>query len=139
MEAPFLVAASERRSVRRYVRLECEVVRERGFRLIGKRTLDLSTTGMRIAAMDDAITGESVILTFRAPDSKEWIDAEGNVARVLHGRRGYDYGPSLGVDFTLTPELRAVLRRELAKYPPATPKRAPRIDWAASVARIGGR
>lgn len=139
MEVPFLVAASQRRSVRRYVRLECEVVRERGFKLLGRRTLDLSTTGLRIAAMDDALTGEPVIFSFRAPGSETWIDAEGTVARVLHGRRDYDFGPSVGIDFSLSDEQRAVLRKQLSKYPPAAPKRAPRIDWAASVRKIGGR
>ena len=84
MEANFLVAATERRSARRFVRLECEVVRERGFRLLGRHAVDLSTTGMRIAAMDHALTGDPVVLTFRAPGSDTWIDAEGQVTLVGH-------------------------------------------------------
>jgi hypothetical protein len=138
MEASFLVAASQRRSVRRYVRLECEVVRERGFKLLGRRALDVSTTGLRVAAMDHALTGEPVVLAFRAPGTDSWIDAEGTVARVVHGRRGYDFGPSIAVDFAGLPEeLRALLRRQLSKFPPAAAKRGPRIDFAASVRRIG--
>lgn len=132
----FFVAATERRSVRRFVRLDCEVVRERGFRLLGKTALDMSTTGMRIAALDDALTGEAVILTFRAGD--RWIDAEGVVARVVHGRRTMDFGPSIAVQFAGLSEEISLLRKHLLKCPPATAKRAPRIDYAASVRRIAG-
>jgi hypothetical protein len=132
----FFVAATERRSVRRYVRLECEVVRERDFRLLGKAALDLSTTGMRVAALDHCLTGEPVVLTFRAAD--RWIDAEGVVARVVHGRRTMDCGPSIAVHFSALSEELTVLRKHLLKCPPAVGKRAPRIDYAASVRRIAG-
>ncbi len=141
MEVPFLVAAAERRSVRRYVRLECEVVRERGFRLLGRRALDLSATGVRVVALDEAERGESVILTFRAPGTEAWIDAEGTVARVVRGRRASDHGPSLAIELG-TPDaphdatLRSVLVRALPKLPPALPRRSPRIDWASTVRRI---
>lgn len=139
MEVPFLVAAAERRSVRRFVRLECEVVRERGFRLLGKHAVDMSTSGMRIAAMDHALTGEPVVLTFRAPDSDTWIDAEGHVARVVHGRRNFDFGPSIAIEFRgLSEQLRGVLRKQLLKCPPTMPKRDLRVDYAASVRRIAG-
>lgn len=137
MEVPFLVAATERRSVRRYVRLECEVVRERGFRLLGKHAVDMSTSGMRIAALDQALTGEPVILSFRAPDSDTWIDAEGVVARVVHGRRDFDFGPSIAIQFSEVQEkLRGVLRKQLLRCPPTLPKRSLRVDYAASVRRI---
>jgi hypothetical protein len=138
MEVPFLVAATERRSVRRHVRLECEVVRERGFRLLGRHAVDLSTSGMRIAAMDHALTGEPVVLAFRAPGSETWVDAEGLVARVVHGRRDFDFGPSIAIAFRELPDqLRGILRKQLLKCPPTQPKRALRVDYAASVRRIG--
>lgn len=137
MEVPFLVAAADRRSVRRFVRLECEVVRERGFRRIGRTALDLSTTGMRFAAVDEAFTGDPVVLAFRAPGSKVWIDAEGIVSRVVHGRRSMDFGPSMAVEFSLCDDVRAELRRALLRCPPAVPKRGPRVDYAATVRRIG--
>ncbi|MGZ3424182.1 MAG: PilZ domain-containing protein [Polyangiales bacterium] len=136
MEVPFLVAASDRRSVRRYVRLECEVVRERGFRLIGKRALDMSTTGMRIAAIDDAVPGESVVFAFRAPGSAIWIDGEGTVARVAAGRRREDFGESIGVALEIPTEVRVLLRRHLLRCPPPPPKRGARVDYAATVRRI---
>lgn len=137
MEVPFLVAASERRSVRRHVRLECEVVRERGFKLLGRRMLDLSSTGLRVAALERVLTGEKVVLAFRAPGGGGWIDAEGTVTRMVHGRRAQDFGPSIGVEFgELSDESRSLLRRQLAKCPPILGRRAPRIDYAASVQAI---
>jgi len=137
MEVPFLVAATERRSVRRHVRLECEVVRERGFRLLGRHAVDMSTSGMRIAALDHALTGEPVVLSFRAPGGDTWVDAEGLVARVVHGRRDFDYGPSIAIEFRdLAENLRGVLRKHLLKCPPTLPKRSLRVDYAASVRRI---
>ncbi|MBI2389312.1 MAG: PilZ domain-containing protein [Deltaproteobacteria bacterium] len=138
MEVPFLVAAAQRRSVRRYVRMDCQVVRERGFRLIGRHALDLSTTGMRVAALDRALTGDPVILSFRVPGTETWVDAEGTVARVVHGRRSCDRGPSYAIEMHGIPDdLRGVLRRQLLKWAPAIPQRSSRIDWAASVRRIG--
>lgn len=135
----FLVAATERRSVRRFVRLECEVVRERGFKLLGKKALDLSTSGMRFAALDDALSGDPVVLTFRAPGSKIWIDAEGVVSRVAHGRRTMDFGMSMAVQFTTLPDdLKTILRKHLLKCPPTVPKRGSRIDYAASIRKIAG-
>jgi hypothetical protein len=138
MEVPFLVAATDRRSVRRYVRLECEVVRERGFRLLGKRALDMSTTGMRIAAVDDAEPGEPVVFAFRAPGSSLWIDGEGVVARFAAGRRREDFGASIGLSLNMPSEVRASLRRYLLRCPPPPPKRGPRVDYAATIRRIGG-
>ncbi len=139
MDVPFLVAATERRSVRRFVRLECEVVRERGFKLLGRKALDLSTSGIRFAALDHALTGEPVILAFRAPGAKVWIDAEGTVSRVVHGRRTMDFGASMAVHFSSLPdELRTILRKQLLKCPPTVPKRGARVDYAATVRKISG-
>ena len=40
-----------RASFRRYVRIDCQVVREHDFRLIGDLALDLSTKGMLVRAL----------------------------------------------------------------------------------------
>ncbi len=134
----WLEKAADRRSVRKFVRLDCEVVRERDFRRVGTRALDLSTSGLRVVGDASAVlTGEPVILTFRAPGSDTWIDAEGTVARVVHGRRAEDYGPSVGVQFrALDPDLTTLLRKQLLKCPPPMPRRAARVDYAATVRRI---
>jgi hypothetical protein len=88
-----------RTSFRRYVRLDCQVVRESDFRLIGDLALDLSTKGMLVRARERVLTGEEVVVSFKPPRSNEWFDAEATIARVLHGRRPGDYGLSFGIEF----------------------------------------
>jgi len=88
-----------RRAFRRFVRLDCQVVRERDFRLVGDLVLDLSTNGMLVRATSRVLTGEEVIVSFRPPHSNDWFDAEAIVTRVLHGRRPGDVGPSIGLQF----------------------------------------
>ena len=93
-----------RTSFRRYVRIDCQVVREHDFRLIGDLALDLSTKGMLVRAKENGdrrhvLTGEEVIVSFKPPRSNVWFDAQGIVARVLHGRRPGDYGLSFGIEF----------------------------------------
>src|SRR5262249_27486769 len=101
-----------RKAFRRYVRLDCQVVREHDFRLVGDLALDLSTKGMLVWARERVLTGEEVIASFRPPRSNEWFDAQGYVARVLHGRRPGDFGLSFGLEFYgLTTEDEAFLFR----------------------------
>lgn len=89
-----------RRSFRRYVRLDCQVVRERDFRLIGDLALDLSDRGMLVRSKSRILTGEEVIVSFRPPRrNSTWIDAQATVARVLHGRRPTDKGVCFGLEF----------------------------------------
>jgi hypothetical protein len=89
-----------RTSFRRYVRVDCQVVREHDFLLIGDLALDLSTKGMLVRASGPRVlTGEEVIVSFKPPRSNDWFDAQGVVARVLHGRRPGDYGLSFGIEF----------------------------------------
>ena len=88
-----------RASFRRYVRIDCQVVREHDFRLIGDLALDLSTKGMLVRARERVLTGEEIVVTFQLPRSNTWFDAQGVVARVLHGRRPGDYGLSFGIEF----------------------------------------
>lgn len=88
-----------RLSFRRYVRVDCQVVREHDFRLVGNLMLDLSTKGALVRACGRVLTGEELIVSFKPPRSNEWFDAEAVVARVLHGRRPSDYGLSFGIEF----------------------------------------
>lgn len=81
------------------MRVSCQVVREHDFKLVGDLALDLSTTGMRVRTRERILTGDEVIVSFKLPHSQEWFDAEGIVARVLHGRRPGDTGHSFGIDF----------------------------------------
>ena len=88
-----------RTSFRRYVRIDCQVVREHDFRMVGDLALDLSTKGMLVRANERVLTGEEVGGSCKLPRSNEWFDAPGVVARVLHGRRPGDYGLSFGIEF----------------------------------------
>jgi hypothetical protein len=133
-----LVRAQQRRIVRRAVRVECQVVRERDFRLLGSRGVDLSPMGMLVmgggASDAKVLTGEPVVVSFRMPLSAYWFDAEATVARVIHGRRPGDTGRSFGLAFEpLEHDAVAFLRRALRGVPPPLPKRTPRVDYAATV------
>jgi hypothetical protein len=66
------------------------VVRERDFRLLATRTLDLSTDGMLVPTDVPVLTGEDVVVSFRVPNSVAWVDCDAIVARVVHGRRARD-------------------------------------------------
>ncbi len=88
-----------RRAFRRYVRLDCQVVRETDFRPVGELALDLSTDGMLLRTNERILTGEELIIVFRPPSSNRLIDASATVARVLHGRRPGDRGRALGIQF----------------------------------------
>jgi len=91
-----------RRAFRRYVRIDCEVVREHDFRVVGDLALDLSERGMlvRTPREHDArvLTGAEIVVTFRPPLSNRFVDAVGHVARVVHGRRPGDRGRCLGIE-----------------------------------------
>jgi hypothetical protein len=116
-----------RASFRRYVRLDCQVVREHDFRLVGDLALDLSTTGIRVRARQRVLTGEELIISFKPPRSNRWFDAQGTVARVLHGRRPGDWGLSFGVAFhALSRDDEHVLFEHLRGLPAPDALRPPR-------------
>ena len=111
-----------RKSVRRFARARCEVVRERDFKQLGTRAIDLSLDGLFLMTDRNAEWGESVILSFQIPGSEEWFDAEGHVARLVRGRRLGDNAIGLGIAFDhMASEEQAALRRALRKLPPALP------------------
>jgi hypothetical protein len=120
--------------MRRAARVDCQIVRERDFKLIGTRGVDLSPLGMLVMAQERVLTGESVIVTFRLPCSGWWFDAQATVARVVHGRRPGDLGRCFGIAFdSLEDDATSFLRRALIGVPPPLPMREPRVDYAASV------
>jgi hypothetical protein len=108
-----------RRAFRHAVSIPCQVVRARDFRLVADVALDLSTAGMRVPTAQRVLTGEDLLVSFRAPRSGAWIDAGAVVARVVHGRRPGDTGRSLGLVFhDLGPEDRQMLFGALKSLPP---------------------
>ncbi len=113
----FRLGDRPRRPPRRSVHLLCEVVRERDFRRVGRQILDLSEEGLLVATSERVLTGEAMIVTFQAPFSLRWIDAEATVARVVHGRRPADRGRALGLRFdVLAAPARAALVAELGWF-----------------------
>jgi PilZ domain-containing protein len=130
-----LVQADQRRAIRRAIRIECNVVRERDFRFIGRRGVDLSHLGMLVVGDEPALTGEPVIVEFRLHRVGPWFDAQATIARVLHGRRPADWtGRCFGLEFEpLPPNVERYLRGALRRVPPPLPMREPRVDYAATV------
>jgi PilZ domain len=131
------VHAQQRETIRRAVQIPCQVVRERDFKLIGARTVDLSPHGMLVKSEADVLPDERLIVSFRATAFNLWFDTEAVVTRIVSGRRPGDPGRCLGVRFrTLDAVARHILRGSLRKVPPPVPRRERRMDYAATVRRI---
>jgi hypothetical protein len=125
-----------RSSSRHTVKIECQVVRERDFRLLADTMMDLSATGALVGPADPALTGERILLSFRIPRSSSWIDAEATVTRVVHGRRPGEFTRSLALEFDDLEALqRSVLKDALRSVPPAPPKSAPGRRTSQSLVR----
>lgn len=132
-----MLLAFDRRATRRSVLVDCQVVREHGFELLGERAVDLSLHGMLLSSRRSARIGEEVIVTLRVPGTRQWIDTLATVVRVVHGRRAGDRGPAIGLAFDpLAPEDERLLRNSLGVFPPILPARTPRVDYAATAALI---
>ncbi len=102
--------------------MQCQVVRERDFRLVADRIENLSSWGMLVTPSDPVVTGEKVFVSFQIPGTQEWIDASATVTRVIHGRRPNETSRKLGLEFDdLGAYDRFLLRRALAKRPVAPP------------------
>ena len=127
LSSPFAAAprASRRTATRRDVLLPCQAVRERDFKLIADRTLDVSVDGLLLPVEEHILTGETLIVSFAIPGL--WIDAECSVTRVVHGRRPGDDGLlAIGVLFdAISPSARAALAGYLHGKPPPLPRRGP--------------
>lgn len=115
---------SRRVAIRRHAALPCQVVRERDFRLVADRTLDVSTFGMLVPAQREVEIGDALIVSFPIPGM--WIDTDAVVTRVLHGRRPEDEGPAVGIVFEgLGVTARAALAAYLHGRPAPLPRRRP--------------
>ncbi len=121
---PTSLRESRRSASRREVVLPCQAVREHDFKLIADRTIDISVDGLLLPLRTKVLTGETLILSFAIPGM--WIDAEGVVARVVHGRRPGDDGLAVGVLFDrIAPSARAALAGYLHGRRVPLPRRGP--------------
>lgn len=112
-----------RRPARHRIRLACQVVRERDFRLISDELVELSDSGMLVVPKLRVMTGESLIVSFMAPYTRMFLDAEAVVSRVVHGRRLGDEGIALGLELGMSSVARTILRAQLEHIPSAPPRR----------------
>lgn len=129
-----MLMSSDRRAVRRSVFVDCQVVRERGFELIGERAADLSQDGMLLLSDRPVQIGEELIVTFRVPGTQQWIDTTATAVRVVRGRRPGDRGPAIGLHFDpLSSAGNLLVRSMIERFPPTFPARPPRVDYAATV------
>ncbi len=134
---PIFVRKNERREVRRAISMTCQIVRERDFRLVSENALDVSPDGMLVATDVELEPGENVFVSFRATELGLWFDTEARVARVIRGRRPGDRGRGVALRFSTLPRVkRLILRGHLRRVPPPVPRRAQRIDWAATIRSI---
>lgn len=107
-----------RRPIRHVLRMPCQVVRESDFKLIADQTINLSENGLLVRPRMAVNPGDSVIVTFVAPFTRTFIDAEAVVARVVHGRRQHDAGPALGIQIVHMDNIaRAMLHEHLPLLP----------------------
>jgi len=128
----------ERTSSRRAVVLPCQIVRERDFRLVGDRMIDLSTQGMLAPLRERVVTGERVIVAFCIDG--QWIDSEATVARIEHGRRAGDLGLSAGIMFDGLPHRpTSSVSAFVERRPVRVPRRSPRVRQQAAVETVEPR
>lgn len=122
---PSLHANCARGLLRRSVETRCEVVRERDFKLVGTRVIDLSTRGLLLETDLSILTGEDLVVSFRGPASDRWYDCTATVARVLHGRRRRDTRRAVGIAFDRLHVLDELLLCEELRKAPTTRRHLP--------------
>ena len=104
--------------------------------MIGERILDLSPRGALLACDRRVHPGERVVVSFRAPRGGPYVDAVGEIARVVEGYRDGDRGYCAGIAFTeLEDRSRAELLVRLAGVPPPVPQRARRVYYPLTARR----
>lgn len=134
-----VVHLQERGAMRRAAQIECQVVRERDFKLVGKRTFNLSTEGMLVPTSLDVEPGDELIVSFQLGFGV-YVHTDAVAARLVRGLRQHDQGPCVGVRFNgLDPIARHILRGSLRRVPPPLPRRARsdvRIDYVKTILSI---
>lgn len=127
------------RQSRRTLRIPCQIVRDRDFKLVASELLNLSASGVLAPTGEAVLTGEKVWVSFKLPRTDTWIDTTGTVARVAHGRRKGEYARTLGIELdTLRPWLGFLLKGTLDTCPAAPPCARPgrRKLWKKALALL---
>lgn len=138
---------TRRQATRRVAQFSCEVVRDEGFSLLGRRVLDVSEEGLRVAlephvTTGDLQVGELLWVSFRLDAIGLVFDYEAEIARVSPGLRAEDDMPSLGIALTTrwdagrayAPALsRLLMRSGIARYRPLVAPSAARGSRSSRV------
>lgn len=118
-------------------RLLAECVVRQGERLLSDRVLDASYDGLRVRALDAPSFDEPVQISLRMPGSRVWVEAEGEVTRVIEGRRSGDDGKSFAIKLRRMDGMQRLLLQTVAGcYPEARGGRGDNRDYAKAVERI---
>ena len=132
-----IVPMKRRRALRRDVHVQCNVITTDDFRLVGSGTRDLSPLGLRATSVYDCRLGDKVLISMCLPSGRSWLDAEGEVVRLIPASRYGEVGDSIAVRFrSLGAVDRAMLDGSLVGLPPPVPTHEFRADYAATVRRI---
>lgn len=132
-----LWTANDRKTLRRRVRVPCQVVREDDFTLIADACLDMSLHGMRVRALSPIPLATQVLVSFRVPQAGVHMDLNAVVSRVARGRRQGERSATLGLTFLDLSQVESViLGARLRGLPPPAPARHLRIDYAGSVRAV---
>jgi hypothetical protein len=129
---------NERQSVRKVVKLKCQVVREEDFSLVGETTLDISPDGMLVPTDLDVQKGDALIVTFQIsdpdPEHGVWFDTFAVATRIIRGKRKTDRARAVGIRFeTLDKVRRHILKGHIRRAKPPVPARSQRIDYSKTV------
>ncbi|MEM6962587.1 MAG: PilZ domain-containing protein [Myxococcota bacterium] len=128
----------KRRALRRALEVPCQVVAENGFRLVGRGTRDLSPLGVRARCVESCSVGERVFVSVRMPSGMCWLDAEGEVIRlVFDPQSAEETAAYVAVLFRPLPAVdRAILDGALLGFPPPIPDRPLLRDYAKAIRDI---
>lgn len=109
-----------------------------GERLLADRVLDASYDAIRVRALVVPPLGTKVRVSMRMPGSRVWVDADGTVSRVIHGRRSGDDSASFAIHLRRMDGMQRLLLSTVAQmYPEAAGGRGDTRDYAKAIERIG--
>jgi hypothetical protein len=97
------------------MRMPCQVVRERDFKLVATSVMNVSESGLLVDADVPVKFGEKIVVTFYSAAVKDWIDASGTVTRVSYGPKWMARKQAFGLTFdTIDEGSRRNIRRSMA-------------------------
>ena len=125
-----------RTSPRRLARVQCEAVAAEGFTKVGGVLRDFSDEGMLLQAQVPLVRGEELYLSFRAPQSSQWVSLVARVTRTHYSRK---HACLAGITITEMDSVeRSILMGAVSLLPERPRKRNAARDYAAFIAEVSG-